>query len=129
MVSNRNDEGLCSIFNNFFVYYCLSVINPELVWLQCWCSSRFLCMWYDGVVLPLRFHYAFVTILLYFCYDSVMFWLCLCYAFVMFMSLFYCATVMFPLQQNFNTSFFWTLHFHYSYSLNLYVCICIYVSI
>ena len=60
------------IYSVTHINYCLSVINPELVWLQCWCSSKFLCMWYDDVVIRLRFDYAFV-----------MLWLCLCYAYVM----------------------------------------------
>ena len=65
------------------INYCLLVINPELVWLQCWCSIKFLWMWYDDIVLPLRFHYAFVTLTLCFRYASVMLRLCLCDAYVM----------------------------------------------
>ena len=69
-------------------------IKPELVWLQCWCSSKFLWMWYDDVVLPLRFHYAStiqllrfhyasVTLLLCFDYFYVMLLLCFCYVYCM----------------------------------------------
>ena len=43
----------------------------------------FLWMWYDDVVIRLRFDYAFVTISLCFRYDSVMLWSCLCYAYVL----------------------------------------------
>ena len=68
------------------IKYCLLVIKPELVWLQCWCSSKFLWMWYDDVVLPLhytmlslRFHYASVMLITCLCYVDVTIFLWFCY--------------------------------------------------